>query len=236
MIAAGQNPSEVENGDPHPTRQDCRACHQVHTTYTAADFALETTDPVALFAIEGSTFDGGKGNLCANCHQPRRAFPEADANGNITGITSHWGPHHGPQSAMLLGVAGAGAEGQPSAHYSMVEDTCVSCHMGADGSHTFEPNVAACQACHSGAENFDINGVQTEVQARLDELGNLLVAQGVLSDITSDGHPTVTEAPEGVATALYNWIYIAHEDKSLGVHNAAYTKALLDAAFAALGQ
>ena len=235
MIAAGQNPSEVENGDPNPTRQDCRACHQIHSTYSSDDWALETTDPVALFAVDGSTFDGGKGNLCANCHQPRRDAPVAE-NGVITGITSHWGPHHGPQSAMLLGVAGAGATGQPSAHYSTVEDTCVACHMGAEGTHTFAPDIATCQECHADATDFDINGVQTEVQARLDDLGAKLVALGVLSDATVDGHPTVTEAPENVGIALYNWLYIAHEDKSLGVHNSAYTNALLDASFAALEQ
>lgn len=234
MVAAGQNPGEVENGDPHPTRQDCRACHQIHTTFTSDDFALETTDPVALYAIEGATYDGGMGNLCVNCHQPRRGFPEA-VDGMITDITSHWGPHHGPQSAMLLGTAGAGAEGNPSPHYAGVENTCVGCHMGENGSHTFEPDVAVCQQCHSDAENFDIDGTQTEIQDQLDQLGEALVAEGVLSDITEDGHPIVEEAPENVALALYNWIYIAHEDKSLGVHNPAYTRALLQASFDALG-
>jgi hypothetical protein len=233
MVAAGLTPDTVEAGDPNPTRQDCRTCHEIHTTYTEADWALETTDPVALFAVEGSTYDGGMGNLCANCHQPRRSFPAAE-NGLITGISSHWGPHHGPQSAMLLGVAGAGAEGSPSTHYSAVDNTCVGCHVGEGDNHAFEPNVAACQACHADAENFDINGVQTEVQAKLDELGTALVAAGVLSDITVDGHPTVTEAPENIALALYNWLYIAHEDKSLGVHNPAYTMALLDASLEAL--
>lgn len=235
MVEAGLNPGSVEEGDPDPTRQDCRACHQIHTSYTGEDWALATTDPVELYAIEGVTFDGGEGNLCANCHQPRRDFPAAE-NGVITGITSHWGPHHGPQSAMLLGVAGGGAEGSPSSHATMVENTCVACHMGEGASHTFEPSVAACQACHADAENFDINGTQTEIQEQLDELGNALVALGVLSDITVDGHPTVEEAPENVALALYNWIYIAHEDKSLGVHNPAYTRALLEASFAALEQ
>jgi hypothetical protein len=235
MLAAGQNPGTVEEGDPNPTRQDCRACHEIHTTYTSADFAVRTTDPVELYAIEGVTFDGGEGNLCANCHQPRRGFPEAE-NGMITGITSHWGPHHGPQSGMLLGVAGAGVEGTPGTHYMVVEGTCVTCHMGDNASHTFEPDLAACQACHPDAESFDINGVQTEVQARLDELGDLLVQAGVLSENSPDGHPTVEEAEENVAIALYNWIYIAHEDKSLGVHNPAYTNALLDASFEALGQ
>jgi hypothetical protein len=108
--------------------------------------------------------------------------------------------------------------------------------MGETASHTFAPDVAACQACHADAENFDINGVQTEIQAELDRLGDALVAAGVLSDTTVDGHPSVTEAPEGLAIALYNWLYIAHEDKSLGVHNPAYTRALLEAAFAALEQ
>jgi hypothetical protein len=233
-VAAGLGPDEVEAGDPHPTRQDCRTCHQIHTTYTAADFALETTDPVALYAVEGATFDGGEGNLCANCHQPRRVFPEA-VDGVITEISEHWGPHHGPQSAMLLGLAGAGVVGEPMAHAN-VENTCVGCHMGEGASHTFEPDVAVCQECHADAESFDINGVQTEIQAELDRLGDALVAEGVLSENTPEGHPTVTEAPEGVATALYNWIYIAHEDKSLGVHNPGYTRQLLEAAFAALEQ
>jgi len=236
MVAAGLNPGTVEEGDPHPTRQDCRTCHQIHTTYTGDDFALATTDPVALYALEGATYDGGSGNLCANCHQPRRGFPEAE-DGMITGITSHWGPHHGPQSGMLLGVAGAGVEGSPSPHYRMVENTCVACHMGANGSHTFEPDVAACQECHGEeVDSFDIEGLQTEVQAMLDELGELLVAEGVLSETGPDGHPTVEEAPENVAIALFNWIYVAHEDKSLGVHNPDYTMALLQAGLDALQQ
>jgi hypothetical protein len=235
-IAAGLHPDEVEAGDPNPTRQDCRTCHQIHTTYTMDDFALETTDPVALFAIEGATYDGGEGNLCVNCHQPRRAGPVAE-DGMITGISEHWGPHHGPQSAMLLGVAGAGVEGSPSAHYNNVEDTCVGCHMGEGRSHTFEPEVDRCQECHGDdVENFDIEGVQTEVQAMLDELGELLVAAGVLSENSPDGHPTVTEAPENVGIALYNWIYVAHEDKSLGVHNPDYTRALLQAGLDAMNQ
>jgi len=234
-IAAGLHPGEVEAGDPNPTRQDCRTCHQIHTTYTGDDFALETTDAVDLYAVEGATYDGGTGNLCVNCHQPRRAFPEAE-NGIITGISSHWGPHHGPQSAMLLGVAGAGVEGDTSIHYRQVENTCVTCHMGENDLHTFEPEITACQECHDGAEDFDINGVQTEIQAMLDELGELLVAAEVLSENGPDGHPTVTEAPENVALALYNWIYVAHEDKSLGVHNPQYTRDLLQAGLDALNQ
>jgi hypothetical protein len=46
----------------------------------------------------------------------------------------------------------------------------------------------------------------------------------------------VEETDEATATALFNWIYIAHEDKSLGVHNPAYTRALIEASLEALGQ
>jgi hypothetical protein len=227
------NPGEVEAGDPNPTRQDCRACHQIHTTYTGADFALETTEPVELFAFDGVTFDGGKGNLCGQCHQPRRLIAEA-VDGFIEVTSTHWGPHHGTETAMLMGLAGAGdVEGSPSAHYQMIEDTCVACHMGEGADHSFEPDVAACQACHADAEDFDINGVQTEVQAGLDELEAGLIALGWLDE---EGHPTVTQVPEAQAAALWNWIYIAHEDESLGVHNPAYTKALIEAGLEALEQ
>jgi hypothetical protein len=233
-VAAGLHPDQVEEGDPNPTRQDCRACHQIHVTYTSEDWALETTDPVDFYAIEGATYDGGEGNLCANCHQPRRVIEEPDADGNVEVTSTHWGPHHGGQGSMLLGVAGAGdVEGSPSAHYQMVEGTCVACHMGENYSHTYEPDVAACQACHADAENFDINGTQTEVQEGLDTLEQALIARGWLDE---EGHPAVTAIPAPEAYALWNWIYISHEDGSLGVHNPAYTRDLIEASLEALGQ
>jgi hypothetical protein len=243
MVAAGQNPGTVEEGDPNPTRQDCRTCHEIHNTYTDADWAVTTEEPVELYAFEGMTYEGGEGNLCATCHQPRRGIDEI-VDGMIEVTSTHWGPHHGPQSAMLLGLAGAGAdglalEGNPSSHYSMVEGTCVTCHMGEGASHTFEPDVAACESCHSGAENFDINGLQTEVQAMLDELETALLAKGWLERAPEEEggglHPAVASVPAGEAAALWNWIYVAHEDKSLGVHNPAYTKELLQAGLDSLG-
>lgn len=229
-IAAGLNPDEVEQGDPNPTRQDCRTCHQIHTTFTAEDFALATTDPVSLFAYEDATFDGGDGNLCVNCHQARRDIGEP-VDGMIEVTSTHWGPHHGPQSSMLLGIGGAGdVEGSRSPHYN-VEDTCVGCHMGPNQVHTFEPSVAVCQECHGEVEDFDINGTRTEVQASLAELEEALIARGWLDE---EGHPAVSPIPEAEAEALWNWIYIAHEDQSMGVHNPDYTRDLIQASLDAL--
>jgi hypothetical protein len=232
-VAAGLAPNQVEAGDPNPTRQDCRACHQIHTSYTVGDLALETTDPVGLFAFEEATFDGGKGNLCANCHQPRRTIAAADPDGNIAVTSTHWGPHHGAESAMLLGIGGAGdVKGSPSAHALFVPDTCVHCHLGENRNHSFEPSVSACTICHSDAKNFDMNGVQTEVEELIAELGELLKAKGLLDE--EGEHPVVGTYTAAEASALWNYILIVFEDGSLGVHNSIYTEALLDASLAAL--
>jgi len=231
-----QDPDEVTEGDPSPSRQDCRACHQIHVTYTTADWALETTAPVSLYAVTGTpVFNKGEGNLCASCHQPRREYPgDPDGDGIVTGISTHWGPHHGPQSGMMLGVAGS-VSGEPGTHYktNILADSCVSCHMGSNDMHNLDVDTSVCETCHGG--EFDPSTYQDYIKGRLDVLGAKLVSLGVLSSYDESGHPTVTEADEPVAAALFNWLYIAHEDKSLGVHNPNYTEALLDAACTNVG-
>jgi hypothetical protein len=231
-IAAGiTDPLTFTTVYANPTRQDCRACHQIHTSYTKDDFALETTAAVPLFTVDGATFDGGKGNLCASCHQPEAALPAAAADGTIKVTSTHWGAHHGPVAAMFLGVGGGLVEGKPSAHYSNVTDTCVTCHMGGEAAnHTFTPNVATCQTCHADATNFDVNGVQTEITDKLEKVKAALTAKGLLN---ADGVIVVGDYPEAQATALWNFLLV-EEDKSEGVHNAAYANALLDAALEAL--
>ncbi len=226
MVAAGLAPDTVE-ADLDPTRQDCRACHQIHTTYTSADWGLETTSPVAFYAAEGVTFDGGMGNLCATCHQPRGVFtPATDGNVEITSV--RYGPHHGPQSSFLLGTGGALVEDKPGAHYTMVENTCVACHLGDGDSHTFTPQLATCVACHADAESFDINGLQTAVEEKMADLKAKLLAAGFIGE---DDYVVVGVYTEAQANAIWNYRAVL-EDKSMGVHNPSYTNALLDAALA----
>jgi len=228
MVAAGQKPNEFTDVI-DVTRQDCRACHQVHTGYTEADWALETTAPVNLYAFGELMFDGGKGNLCANCHQPRRQIAAADPNDNIRVTSTHWGPHHGPQSAMLLGTGGAGdVAGVPSFHYRLVRDTCVACHIGPDMVHTFEAVSSVCDECHTPEDDLDI--AMASVQAKITVLHDMLEAKGLYHD----GHPVVGTYPAAEASALWNYILIEIEDGSSGAHNSPYTNALLDASIAAL--
>ena len=63
MVAEGATPDTWEGDFSDVTHQDCRTSHQIHTSYTGADWALETTDAVPVFFLEGTTFDGGAGNL-----------------------------------------------------------------------------------------------------------------------------------------------------------------------------
>ena len=231
MVAAGQSPNEVETASDEPTRQDCRACHDIHTSYTDTDWSLETTAAVDMFEVEGETYDGGEGNLCANCHQVRHIFSDSvSADGETATVdSSHWGAHHGPQSDVMLGIAGAAdVEGRPSGHYSL-GDTCVTCHLGENNNHTFEPDVEDCQTCHSGAESLDVNGAQTAIQDKLDELEVALKAGGLLD---AEGEKVEGTYPKAQAAALWDWTMIS-EDGSLGVHNPDYAMDLLDAGLAA---
>lgn len=228
-IAAGIDPPDVEEAPLVPSKPNCRTCHQIHTTYTKADLALESSDPVTLF-VSGETFDGGDGNLCANCHQPREEFPAADADGNVEVDSTHWGPHHGVQAVTLLGIGGAGVEGQPAPHASLVEDTCVTCHMGEGRNHSMEPAVANCTSCHTDATSLDVEGKQTEFDALAAQVLAALEDKGMWAD----DDPVLGTYPEAEAAALWNYIYVGVEDGSHGVHNFDFVMDLLQSALDAL--
>ncbi|MEN8173767.1 MAG: hypothetical protein ABFS03_12930, partial [Chloroflexota bacterium] len=117
-------------------------------------------------------------------------------------------------------------KGTASSHATAVENTCVSCHLE---NHAFEASLASCQDCHEGIEDFDLNGAQTEIEELADELGEYLKAAGLLDE---EGHPVKGTYPEDQAQAAWNYIYIVLEDKSMGLHNTAYAKALLEAGLA----
>jgi len=220
--------------DPAPI--DCATCHMVHPQ----EFGIRLTGAVELFSDPTYMLDfGDNSNLCANCHQSRRAEPNISDPGPTFEITStHYGPHHGPQANVLEGQGFAEIEGSTayptsSLHLSQGA-TCVTCHMwdyevnaegNGEGGHTWAPALGACNSCHfSQDEDFDHNGVQTDTQAKLDVLQARLTELGVLDE---EGHPVVGTYPMVQAQAFFNWIGLV-EDRSLGAHNPKYTEALLD--------
>ncbi|MDF1573440.1 MAG: hypothetical protein P1P82_17665 [Bacteroidales bacterium] len=238
----------------------CKTCHNVHKTFTDEDYALRLANPVAFLYDEAVTFDYSNSNLCANCHQSRREGP-ADMTGEMVDTddddvddytmqageffisSTHYGPHHGAQANLMHGVGFseiAGSASYPAAgthpHAAL---GCTGCHMEdyADGmgGHTFNPSIASCTECHSGAEDFDVNGGQEEIADLLEELRNLLVAADVIEWVDEDEayEPVIGVHGLDESKAFFNWIGI-EEDRSHGVHNPTYIKALLENSIAAV--
>jgi hypothetical protein len=226
---------------------NCRTCHQIHTTYTNADWALKTT--ASFTTRTGASLDlaaaGGSANLCARCHQPRKAAPWiTDPNGtdslNVT--STRWGPHHGPQGTMVAGLAAfeiGGATYGNSPHRNVA--SCGTCHGGYAqgdlvGGHTLHmtnpetgDNVKVCQnaGCHPEATDFDIDGVQTQIRGMYQTLKVQLATAGVLDTNTMllKKKGKYTEA----TLAVYWNFCLVDSDRSMGVHNYKYTRDMLQA-------
>jgi hypothetical protein len=251
MTAGTISATDVED----PTPPNCRTCHKIHEAYDESDWDLRYPDAVTLW-INDVTVDYPKGaNTCVNCHQPRVPYPMPELGGADVPISSpYWGPHHGTQSSMLWGTAGyeiAGTVSYPSTPGSSAHASagCVTCHMIAipeygsvAGGHTFNmtyddhgeetENIPACTQCHDPAhlESFDYKDVMTDNQVLIDSLKNMLVDKGWLNpesgraNVSFVGPPLTLTADQ--AGVLLNYFMVV-EDKSTGIHNPAYTRALL---------
>jgi Zn-finger protein len=227
---------------------NCRTCHMIHTTFTAADYAFTADQPVQ-FRVADVTYDfsvdtenaNNNSNLCAQCHQSRlRDGQMAVIDGpDVTFTSTHYGPHGSTQGDMAAGIGFYDFEGtnDGGAHAHQTDartSGCTTCHM-ADGSlyaggHTFDMgnNTTGCEVCHTDVEDFDKFGGQTAVQGMLDELGVLLEASGAAHYDAVDGewHPVPGTYPANTVAALWNFFGVIN-DGSLGVHNPPYIKGLL---------
>jgi hypothetical protein len=232
-VQGGTAPLQVDN----PAPINCRTCHQVHTTYTNADYAFTTTAAVDL--IEGGVVDLGTGNLCANCHQARAMTPRPAINGSPVTVTNmRYGPHYGTQ-ANIVGAEGffrfSGSRSYPVGPMPHGSAGCNTCHMvepfGARaGGHVFRLSygtgtqlVRACTQCHHAATNFNFLGTRAEVQAMLAELKTLLMAEGILRE---DGYAYTGQFHANVAAAFLNYKAIYY-DHSYGAHHPEFVTALL---------
>jgi len=213
----------------------CVTCHDKHTTFDFAndgyDFALrQALFPVTLAADQAYVMDMGSSNTCVNCHQPRSLPPTVgDANGNVK-LSSRFGPHHGPQSTLLEGIQGALYVGStvypaPKSAAHRKGASCTSCHMAEsedanEGLHTWNPAEDSCLTCHKNGAPSEVSGFAADMQA----LEDLLVAKGAF-DADKDAFTSNT-VPLNVAQAAWNFALL-REDRSNGIHNPGYAKALL---------
>ncbi len=240
---------ETDESFENPSPINCRTCHMIHSTYTSADYALTTEDPVELWNTSHGTVDFGEANLCANCHQARVLSPYPVVDGDpVTPTSSRYGYHHGPQ-AQIVGGTGlfeldgpANIGGGPNSHGkpAINDDVCISCHMAPpfgqqSGGHTWrmsyeyhgstEDNVIACTPCHASAEDFEYLGVQEEIHEYLVEIGALLETLGIKRPGQDYLFQNV-EYDANLLAAYVNYLTV-EEDRSLGIHNPPYVRAIL---------
>jgi len=111
------------------------------------------------------------------------------------------------------------------------ESTCIACHMGettdgSNGDHTWVPTENTCITCHTNGPPPEVAGFAEDLQ----RLHDLLVVAGSIND---DGSAIPGTYNANVAQATWNYVTL-EEDKSEGVHNPNYARALLKNSIEAL--
>lgn len=221
----------------------CAICHDPHkqtgnavTPETGGDYQLRYAEVVALDPINDITkiTDPTRYNLCGQCHHDR---------GKDWTATSR-GPHHSIQSSVYAGEmpikTGDPLVPNTRSVHRFVPKQCVTCHMytkqaqtdteTASSGHAFTIDTAACTAvgCHPSADDAANvkKALQAEVKAGLDSIAARL---GPLSTwgYSSEGGPA---DQSGISTEVqkirFMYFYITN-DLSLGVHNPAYVRSML---------
>jgi formate-dependent nitrite reductase cytochrome c552 subunit len=151
---------------------------------------------------------------------------------------------------MFAGTAGyeLGSGYTNSMHTSLVDNSCVDCHMaeayGVEaGGHVMSASYTnygsttyltdGCTDCHSDVSALEtkIENTKLEIEGLVDSLETKLIADGLLD---AASHRVVPGAyTNDQAGAVYNYIFVA-KDGSYGMHNYEYAKKLLQNSLAAL--
>jgi len=251
VVSTGQFNTVAPINDAAPI--NCRTCHQIHKTYTSTDWSLAVTSGYRMrydsTVTVDFTPDGGSANLCGRCHQARPASPALNlpsSNTDSISITStRWGPHHGTQSNVLAGKGAYNDAGFPSSpHQGLVG--CIGCH-GSNaqgnlvGGHSLKMtsdetgnNVAVCNrtGCHSGQTSFDIGGAQSDIRDLYQQLKVKLAVANMLDTTTM----LINKKKYSQADLAVFWNFmVVDADRSMGVHNYAYTQAMLSAGITHFG-
>jgi hypothetical protein len=235
-----------------PVAPNCRTCHQIHKTFTSADYALTATTAFPLYQ-GGETIDLGAqaGNLCSRCHQARRISPMPVIGGDPVKVTSsRYGTHHSPVAQIAAGTGlfafsgassisgGAFVHGDPAYNPGV----CAGCHMNQafgeqSGGHTFNmsyeyhgsevENIAGCNqvGCHKTVEDFDHWNVRPEINQLLADLEVELDRLGIHT-VGNGFYANRGTFKADVAAAFLNW-QIVSEDRSGGLHNPPYVRNVL---------
>ena len=186
---------------------ECVACHVPHGSENVGQLRLPPSQ------------------LCADCHTMDGAVPPDDPNQ--------------PQAETLHGEGGFELDGSPlegpySQHWWGVPDECVTCHVHtepytdpehpADSGHTFLASMRACEPCHSEeAATLLVQTTQEEISTRL----------ALIAHYYDPGDPLYVDPAELTPEEQAQYVIAEFDyqmvlaDRSLGTHDAGYTRALL---------
>ena len=231
----------------------CPTCHDPHMGEmgTGNEAQLRNVGAVELSYVfpweegddEAPRIEGyGVGQTCVQCHKARRN--NTNVLGQIANGYGHFGPHGSPQGDMFIGAGSYEIPGYEyagaSAHQGAVTKACVECHMIREvemhgdlqdhAFHNFEVNTENCLPCHTLPEgDFDYNGVQTEVQGKLDAVAVLMgyADWATFEPLINDELVGNTTWEECEREAVYGAVFVSNSG-DLGVHNSTYANSLLD--------
>ena len=185
--------------------------------------------------------------ICGSCHNGRGGNPSDTALNTGTARVNF---HYSNQYNMLMGITGVEEQPGPITRYTAhatAPGQCTHCHMG-NSRHTFTVSYdTGCTPCHTAADaaaRTQVTKSQTEqallaLRSRLRTWSQQTFGDPDLWNYTAyiqelgKTPPPQAQVPIEVKRARHNYYFILN-DKSLGVHNPAYTRYLLEVANANL--
>lgn len=228
----------------------CGSCHDLTAKNSVGQFALGaprtflnadgTRDTTFTFP-SGTSVDllGADANkLCLTCHSGRESGASVDAaiaaGPQSDGTYKFVNIHYTAAGATMYGNDAKGGYQYPGQHYvgkfnhaPSDKKTCIGCHMGQSGNHTFLPSPGDCTVCHGGS-SFETLGLVNLLKTNIDTLKAELLTQLTDQGVTHrDGYPyfgNITTPAQLKAT--YNWQF-ADKDPASFIHNGNYVEQLL---------
>ena len=97
--------------------------------------------------------------------------------------------------------------------------------------HSLMSSVDTSKQCHTDATDYHINSAVADLDVKVAQLKTALTFAGLLD---KDGNIVVGTYTVAKAGARWNYLLVAVEDKSHGVHNMPCAETLVDSALAAL--
>ncbi|MEN8788910.1 MAG: hypothetical protein ABF293_03780 [Flavobacteriaceae bacterium] len=218
--------TEIDFGGPS---NNCISCHQPRSSYV-----IPAENGTGKYVVTSTRFGPH--------HGPQSTMLEGIMGANLAGSQGY------------PGVASA---------THRTGSSCVECHMGesateSEGLHSWVPTDAACIECHPSGANDQIDQFDTRMAVLKQLLGQVVGEQYAVDSLGNpvfdmDGNPIgtgvdvtgiIVDTPEpdrsqegifSTAEAQAAWNYkTLLEDNSRGIHNPAYTRALLENSIEAL--